>query len=132
MLDRLNRVFEPHERALRLRGYRSEILSANIANADTPNYQARDFDFQAAYRGAIAKGDLALTRTDPKHMGASASNAGPSWLAYRNPVQPSIDGNTVELDAEVGRFSENALRYQAALTFTSNSIRTLVAAIQGQ
>jgi flagellar basal-body rod protein FlgB len=132
MLDRLNTVFEPHERALRLRAYRSEVLAGNIANADTPNYKARDFDFQAAYRGAIGQGDLPLTRTHAGHLGSSASAAAPSWLAYRHPVQPSIDGNTVELDAEVARYSENALRYQASLTFTSQRIRGLFSAIQGQ
>lgn len=132
MLDRLKTVFEPHERALRLRAYRSEVLAGNIANADTPNYKARDFDFQAAYRGALGQSDLPLTRTHAGHLGSSASAAAPSWLAYRHPVQPSIDGNTVELDAEVARYSENALRYQASLTFTSQRIRGLFSAIQGQ
>jgi len=132
MLDRINRAFEPHERAIRLRAQRSEVLAANIANADTPNYKARDFDFRAAFTGAIGADDLKLTRTDARHLPESAMSAGAAWLQYRHPVQPSIDGNTVELDAEVGRFSENALRYQAALTFTSNRIRGLLSAIQGQ
>ncbi|MBI1398375.1 MAG: flagellar basal body rod protein FlgB [Betaproteobacteria bacterium] len=132
MLDRIDRTLEPHLRALGLRAERSEILAANIANADTPNYKARDFDFGAAYRGAIERSDLGLARTDARHLGASEPSGGPSWLQYRTPVQPSIDGNTVELDAEVGRYSENALRYQAAITFTSMKIRGLFAAIQGQ
>lgn len=132
MLDRLERTLEPHARALRLRSQRSEVLAANIANADTPHYKARDFDFATAYSGAVGKSTLALARTSPRHLPAASADFGGLRLQYRNPVQPSIDGNTVEADAEVGRFSDNAIRFQAALTFTNMKIRGLMAAIQGQ
>ncbi len=132
MLDRIERTFEPHLRALRLRGQRSELLAANIANADTPHFKARDFDFNAAYRSAVASSDLRLARTHERHLGGGAGPSTGATVQFRHPVQPSIDGNTVELDAEVGRYSENALRYQAALTFTSSRIRGLLSAIQGQ
>jgi flagellar basal-body rod protein FlgB len=135
MLDRIDRTFEPHLRALRLRAQRSELLAANIANADTPHFQAKDFDFQSAYRNAVSAREssgIALTRTHPAHLGSAGVPDTGAKVLFRHPVQPSIDGNTVELDAEVGRYSENALRYQAALTFTSNRIRGLMTALQGQ
>lgn len=135
MLDRIDRTFEPHLRALRLRAQRSELLAANIANADTPHFQAKDFDFQAAYRNAVSARETAgipLTRTHAAHFGSAGGIATGAEVQFRHPVQPSIDGNTVELDAEVGRYSENALRYQAALTFTSSKIRGLMTALQGQ
>lgn len=135
MLDRIDRTFEPHLRALRLRAQRSELLAANIANADTPHFQAKDFDFQSAYRNAVSAREtsgIGLTRTHPAHFGSAGAPATGAEVQFRHPVQPSIDGNTVELDAEVGRYSENALRYQAALTFTSSKIRGLTTALQGQ
>lgn len=132
MLDRIDRTLASHERALSLRAARSEILAANIANADTPNYKARDFDFAKVFAGTLARPALGLARTDTHHLASGAPREAPAWVQYRNPVQPSIDGNTVELDAEVGRFSENAMRYQASLTFTTMKIRGLFSAIQGQ
>lgn len=132
MLDRIDRTLAPHLRALDLRAYRSEIIAGNLANADTPNYKARDFDFRAAMSGAQRDADIRLARTSDRHIDGATGPAGMPDLQYRHPVQPSIDGNTVEMDAEVGRFSDNAMRYQAALGFASGTIRELRAAIQGQ
>lgn len=134
MLDRIDRTLAPHVKALTLRSYRSEVLAANIANADTPHFKAKDFDFHAAYTGALrnADADLELKRTNTRHIEGKEGGGGRPGLQYRHPVQPSIDDNTVELDAEVGRFSDNAMRYQAALTFTNNTIRDIRAALQGQ
>ena len=132
MLDRIDRAFAPHVRALALRSERSEVLAANIANADTPNYKAKDFDFQSAMRGAVRNAELGLAKTSERHLSGHGGNGGLAPLQYRHPVQPSIDGNTVEMDAEVGRFSDNAMRYQAALTFTNSKISGLRTAIQGQ
>jgi len=132
MLDRIDRSLAPSVRALSLRAQRSEVIAANIANADTPNYKAKDFDFQAAMRGAVRNADLGLVRTSDRHLTGQGGKGGLADLQYRHPVQPSIDGNTVEMDAEVGRFSDNAMRYQAALTFTNSKISGLRTAIQGQ
>lgn len=132
MLDRIDSYLAPNVKALNLRAYRSEVIAGNIANADTPHYKARDFDFRTAMAGAIHTADLRLARTDGSHLDPKALAAGGPRLQYRTPVQSSIDGNTVEMDAEVGRFSDNAMRYQAALTFTNSRIRTLQTALQGQ
>ena len=119
--------------ALNLRAYRTEVLASNIANADTPNYKARDFDFAAALSGAIGtREQMALARTSPRHLGGAAGRVPAAALEYRVPVQPSIDGNTVEMDTELSQFSDNALRTQADLTFMSARLRELQTAIQGQ
>jgi flagellar basal-body rod protein FlgB len=120
--------------ALDLRAQRMEVLSSNIANADTPNYKARDFDFARALRSAIAGSQqkVAMVRTDAGHLAGRGLRDLPGALQYRVPVQPSIDGNTVELDRELGQFSDNALRYQASLSFVDQRIAGLRTAIVGQ
>ncbi|MBX9964930.1 MAG: flagellar basal body rod protein FlgB [Burkholderiales bacterium] len=132
MLDRIDSYLAPNLKALNLRAFRSGVIAGNIANADTPHYKARDIDFRAAMAGAVQNADLRIARTDAAHLDPKELAAGTPRLQYRTPVQSSIDGNTVEMDAEVGRFSDNAMRYQAALTFTNSRIRTLLTAIQGQ
>lgn len=132
MLDRIERHLAPNLKALSLRAFRSEVLAGNIANADTPHYKARDFDFQAAMRGAKAGVRVGLARTDSGHLEPRGVAGGTPRLQFRTPSQPSIDGNTVELDAEVSRFSDNAVRYQAALTFLNSRISGLRTALTGQ
>lgn len=104
------------ENALLLRGKRLELLASNIANADTPNYKARDFDFQKALEEANAASDaLALTTSSPLHIPATPpADLHPTPL-YRIPYQASLDGNTVEMPVEQAAFSENAVRYQVEL-----------------
>ena len=134
MLNGLDAHLAGHLEALNLRAYRSEVLASNIANADTPNYQARDFDFAHVLREAMAAVQrVSLTRTSARHLGADGGgHAAPAALQYRVPMQPSIDGNTVELDTELAQFSDNAMRYQAALTFMNERIRGIRSALTGQ
>ena len=131
MPSRIDREFAPLERALNLRAQRSSVLAGNIANADTPHYKARDFDFRAVMTDAARNADLRLAKTSTRHLDGADGDGRTPKLQYRHPVQPSIDGNTVELDAEIGRFSDNAIRYQASLTFMNGRIRSLMSAIQG-
>lgn len=125
-------VFSLHEQALKFRAQRNEVLTSNIANADTPNYKARDFDFSAALKDAQG-GSLRLTGTNSMHLGTSHSSAAPlgQELKYRVPTQPTLDGNTVETDVEQAAFAENALQYRASLEFLSGKIRSLRFAIKG-
>jgi flagellar basal-body rod protein FlgB len=133
MLNGLDAHFAGPLQALNLRAQRSEVLASNIANADTPNYKARDFDFAAALSGASGTTQrVALARTSVRHLGGAAGLAPGVTLQYRVPIQPSIDGNTVEMDTELAQFSDNALRMQADLAFMSDRIRSLLTAIQGQ
>jgi flagellar basal-body rod protein FlgB len=137
MLSALDQFFARPAIALDLRAQRSELLASNVANADTPNYKARDFDFSAALQAAIrgprgSQGKLAVERTSAGHLDGRSGAAQGADVKYRIPVQASIDGNTVELDTELGQFTDNAVRYQADLTFASNQIRLLQQAVAGQ
>jgi flagellar basal-body rod protein FlgB len=126
--------FAQHVEALRIRELRNEVLTSNIANADTPNYKARDIDFSAALRGAQAgqlQGQLALAKTNASHSDAAGVSRYGTNVEYRTPTQPSLDGNTVETDVEQAAFAENAVQYRAALTFLNGSIQTLQLAIKG-
>ncbi len=126
-------IFGLHAKALTLWTQRNEVLAANIANADTPGYKARDVDF-ASTLGKAQERTIAMKTTHMSHMNSSSSGAGggSAELLYRVPMQPSLDGNTVETDVEQAKFGENALRYQASLRFVSGSVRTMKAAIAGR
>ncbi len=109
--------------ALKLRSYRQELIASNIANGDTPNYKAVDIEFAQALRAA----------TEHPAVGAAggAAAAAPDLL-YRTPAQSSVDGNSVEMDAERAKFADNTVRYEAAMRFLSGQLRTLLSAVQGQ
>ena len=127
-----DKLFGPHAAALQIFARRNEQLASNIANADTPHYKARDFDF-AALLGQQGTQRVGLEATDGAHMGATGqSPATRNDLLYRVPMQPSLDGNTVEADIEQAAFAENTLRYQASLRFINGKIQTLRAAISGE
>ena len=125
-----------HADALRLRSQRAELLANNLANADTPNFKARDLDFRAALAAsgyAQAGGGLSLSTTQGRHLGGPGANAGPEGaLRYRQPLAPSLDGNTVDVQVEQASFAENAVRYQATLSFINSRLRGLMTAITGQ
>jgi len=120
------------QQALGLRAHRQQVLAGNIANADTPNYKARDFDFSSVLKNAMvgnASGDLALVTTSAHHL-QSSSDTGMPALLYRKEIQSSVDGNTVSMDIERAQFAENAVQYEAGLTFITGKIKTLLAAVQ--
>ncbi|MCP3023543.1 flagellar basal body rod protein FlgB [Cupriavidus basilensis] len=116
-----------HELALRLRTRRLELLAANIANADTPNYKARDIDFGAELERAMASGNAfaGMTTTSPRHLEARPS-APEEALLYRVPMQSSIDGNTVEMDVERVAFAENAVRMQFSIQKTAGEYKDML------
>lgn len=133
-----------HPQALALEARRNELLAANLANVDTPNYKARDIDFKAAMAAAggnaaaTAGTGLPLTAPESKAGGglaAAADGAGgaldPAILKYRVPMAPSLDGNTVDEQLEQSAFAENSVRYQATLTFLNSKLRELMTAITG-
>jgi len=135
MVDRIANEFEFYQRALGLRQQRQEVLSANIANADTPHYKARDFDFSATLRAAMGGAQrlppVSLHVTSERHIPAQARDAHHNaQLLYRQPAQPALDGNTVEMDVERTQFADNTMRYQTDLSLISQHLRTLNAALQ--
>lgn len=129
----IDRAFSIHDDALILRSRRSSVLAANIANADTPHYKARDLDFSQALARAEQKQEsgLQLASTHGRHL-QSANDSISGQVRYRNPLQPSLDGNTVDMHAEQARFAQNAFEYQTSLTMINSKIRGLLFAIKGQ
>lgn len=111
-------LFGVHGAALRVRSQRMGVLASNIANASTPNFKARDIDFQVALKNLDG----------PSVAGGNADDA----VRYRVPSQPSMDGNTVELSAEQTAFAENAVQYQTTLAFLNGRIATLTRALKGE
>ncbi len=134
MIDRIGEDFSFFQNAINLRQQRQEVLSSNIANADTPNYKARDFDFGTAMQNVMGErmrlADTELTRTSARHIPAKAASTDNADLLYRQPLQPSLDGNTVDMDVERVQFADNTLRYQTNLTVLSQRIKGLMAAMQ--
>jgi flagellar basal-body rod protein FlgB len=131
----LDKYLGVHAQALNLRSQRTELLAANLANADTPGYRARDIDFKAALAQASsnAKPGVQLQTTNAAHIGPKLVNGSPSpELKYRTPLAPSLDGNTVDAQLEQAAFAENTVRYQATLQFLSSKFRGLMTAITGQ
>ena len=129
-IDPLDNLLQFHQNALNLRAFRQQLLASNIANADTPGYKARDIDFAAALRDVMAGRTAALRKTDGRHQTGAAGDE-PAAVLFRSAQQPSIDGNTVDMDMERNRFAENAVHYDANLTFLNSQIKLMLAALQG-
>ena len=113
---------------LALRSRRGSVLATNIANAATPHFKARDVNF-AAEMQKIAKTSV-MTTTHDKHISIAGAREGE--LAYRQSVNPSLDGNTVEMQVEKAEYMKNALRFQASLTFLNGKVRGMMTALRGE
>jgi flagellar basal-body rod protein FlgB len=137
MLNSLDSALSFHQDALRIRGQRQELIAANIANADTPNYKARDIDFNAAMKSAIAgvsQDRFNTSKTSAQHLDgapSSASSGRPGEALFRPIMQNSVDGNTVDMDVERNQFADNAIRYEASLTMINSELKKMLSAIQG-
>lgn len=129
----LDNYFGIHEQALSLRSQRNTVLANNIANADTPGFKARDYDFRTvlAQAGGQGAGIDQVRATHSRHIGGAGAGNDPGALLYRVPLQPAQDGNTVESDREQAAFAENAVRYQASLQFLSNRINSMINVLKG-
>jgi flagellar basal-body rod protein FlgB len=139
MLNRLTSSLDFQGQALSLRAERQRLIASNIANADTPNYVARDMNFAQVLREATGASAGALNMT-----GASATKAGhinldmpnsmrsESRLNYASPSQTNLDRNTVDMDRERANFADNSVKFEATLRFMNGSVRTMLDAIKGQ
>ena len=134
MIDRLEASLNFHQQALGLRQERQKVLASNIANADTPGYKARDMDFASELQKAVKQGGdssgLALSKTSARHIEGQGLPGPSRDLLYRVPDQPSLDGNTVDMDRERTQFADNSVRYQSALTILNSRIQGLKKAMQ--
>ena len=118
-----------HASALQLRSRRNEMLASNIANAATPNFKARDIDFDTELKRINKIGNVETTNNS--HFASIQKRIGKDSV-YRLPIHPSLDGNTVEMAVEQMQFSENVMRYQTTLSFLNNKISGLRSAIKGE
>lgn len=124
-----NKALGVHPQALVLREQRGEVLAANLANADTPGYKARDLDFQSVLKGELSA-NLKLETTHQAHIAPTEPWLEASLL-YRNPNQAALDGNTVESHVEQAKYAENGVQYQASLRFINGKFNDLKTAIKG-
>ncbi len=140
MTSEIDRALQFNRTALNILAERQGLLAANIANADTPSFKARDIDFASALKNALsnettkltANSTVPLTHTAPKHLGGQAGESiMGAPVMYRNVLQPSADGNTVDMDRERAQFADNAVRYEASLKFIDSKIKGILSAIQG-
>jgi flagellar basal-body rod protein FlgB len=124
-----SRHFAVYSKALDLRTQRHQVLASNIANADTPGFKSRDFEFATAMQNAMggkaAGGGVGLARTASGHMSGDASMAGPGALQFRSESQSSADGNTVDMDVERAQITDNALQYQIITQLITNRFQGL-------
>lgn len=127
----LDKALGIHAQALSLRAHRAELIANNIVNADTPNYKAVDVDFKTALANA-GSGELLMSTSAPNHIQTVSGNSARYETLYRVPLQPSLDGNTVDTQVEQAEFTRNAVQHQASLTFLSARLNNLLTAIKGQ
>jgi flagellar basal-body rod protein FlgB len=123
-----------HADALRVQSQRAELLASNMANADTPNYKARDIDFQSAMKMAASGQSQSNTMetTHSNHIKVSSSQFASLPVQYRTTVQDSLDGNTVDEQIEQAQFMQNSVQYQASLNFLGAKFSGLLSAIRGE
>jgi len=135
MSGKLDDYLRLNETAINLRAQRQQLLASNIANADTPNYKARDMDFSKSLQSALDRSqatNMPLNKTSPAHLDSNVNGApGDPTILYRTPLQSSADGNTVDMDVERNQFADNAVHYEAGLTLISSQIKDMLAVIQG-
>jgi flagellar basal-body rod protein FlgB len=127
MIPRLAAALDFHGQALVLRAERQRVIAGNIANADTPGYQARDFDFASALRAAAGAGRAGEGIAN----GVLQPGGRPApQLRYALPAQTNLDGNTVDMDRERGAFVDNAVKYEATLRFVNAGVRSMLDAMK--
>lgn len=136
MINKLDKELNYHHQALSVRVARQELLSSNVANADTPNFKAKDIDFASVLYDKLALtpsgnvSNIKLNVTSAMHINSATPGLFGDNIQYRVPLQPSADGNTVDMDMERTRFADNAIKYDASITFLNNEFRNLVSALQ--
>ncbi|MDX5936125.1 flagellar basal body rod protein FlgB [Acidithiobacillus thiooxidans] len=130
----LDQALDPLAAALKVTGYRQQLLSANIANANTPNYRAVDIPFAQVMQAVQAgdKGSLPLTTDSNRQFSETGNNASmTAFVQYQRGSQVGLDNNSVDMNREQADFLQNSVRYQADLTFLTGKIKTLTSAITG-
>lgn len=141
----IDQLFSLHRQSVQLRSRRAELLAANLANADTPNYKAQDINFEKIMRqthgtsahgggtqSAVPVSTIKMVTTQARHIHPGMLGSNSFDVQYRIPQQSSLDGNTVNTDIEKSEFTENAMRYQISLTFLSKKISGMIRTLKGE
>ena len=123
----IDQAFSLNEKSLNVRAQRMEVLSRNIANADTPHFKAQDIDFKSVMKSAS---EGSMVTTNAKHL-TEAPDQTSDGLKYRIPFNVSFDGNTVELPVEQAKFGQYAADYQTTLSILENRISGIRKALRG-
>jgi flagellar basal-body rod protein FlgB len=139
MIGKIDDYLRFQQTALSLRSQRQEVLASNIANADTPNYKARDIDFASAMQDALARTTPpagVLNTTDPRQIPRAAAADGNTLadgtpILYRSQIQNAADSNSVDMDVERNQFTDNGVRYEASITMINQQIKNILTALQG-
>jgi len=130
MATTIDSLFGVHEQALIYRSKRAEVLASNMANADTPGYRARDFDFKSILSNLnMSAGHVKQTHS--QHIGFDKTPASVA-LSYRTPNSASLDGNTVDTQVEQAKYAQNAMDYQTSLRFLNGKISGYLSALRGE
>jgi flagellar basal-body rod protein FlgB len=124
----LDKALGVHAQALGMRSQRMELLARNIANADTPNFKARDIDFKQVMQQTQ---ETALVTTQARHISQAESDP-TGGVKYRTPFNTAFDGNTVELNVEQAKFGKSAADYQATLNFLEQRVGGIRKALRGE
>ncbi|REG84862.1 flagellar basal body rod protein FlgB [Marinomonas pollencensis] len=124
-----NQAFAGHDKMLEFRSERASVLANNIANADTPNYKARDISFDSMFNNEQSK--LRLASDNDRHIQGNSTMGESSGLLYRNPSQPSLDGNTVDMQREQAEYAQNSMQFDTSFMFLDRKISGLKKALTG-
>lgn len=121
--------------ALNFREMRQELISSNVANANTPGYKAKKLDFEEALARALdVDGQLKMNATDGRHYnvgGGGFANLEPEIYDDPNGVV-SENGNTVDVEAEMARMAENKLMYDALVQLINKKMGMMKYAINSE
>ena len=123
-------IFGVHEQALKMRQSRLELLASNMANADTPNFKAKDLNFQKAMDETLRSFDVDVSRTHNTHMSTTKNTA--LHTVYRTPLNAAADGNTVDMHYEQAEFGKEAMRYTATMQFLEGRVSSIRRALRGE
>jgi len=126
----INSYLDFHAKALQVRDKRASQIANNLANVNTPQYQARDLDFKQALKSQIDASASSMTKSQPGHIDIGSDLS--AQLKYRIPGSTSMDGNTVDKDLEAAAYAKNALDYQASLSFLDGKIKSMMRAFRGE
>ena len=131
-MQRLTQSLDFQSHALELRAERQRLLASNIANADTPGYQAREMDFARALREASGLQEMPgrLATTHPAHLDSGWGAGEDGSLVYARFSQDAVDRNTVDLDRERASIADNSVKYEATLRFINGSLRSVLDAMK--